>query len=87
MVVNKDKTELMYFSKEVFQSEYKFVEIREILGLWFERDLSFKTHVAIICASMVNFSKQISKLITRGLNPFYAVRICDSYGNHVSRTV
>ena len=48
-VLNKDKTEPLYFSK-VFQSDYKFVERSNILGLWFERDLSFKTHAAIISA-------------------------------------
>ena len=54
-VLSKDKTEHIKFSKEVFQSDYKFVERSEILGLWFERDLSFKTHAAIISASVVNF--------------------------------
>ena len=59
-VLNKDKTEHINFSKEVFQSDYKFVERSKILGLWFERDLSFKTHAAIISASMVNFWKETS---------------------------
>ena len=78
-VLNKDKTEHINFSKEVFQSDYKFVERSKILGLWFDRDLSFKTHAAIISASVVNFWKETSILITQGLNPFYAVRIFDSY--------
>ena len=78
-VLNKDKTEHINFSKEVFQSDYKFVERSKILGLWFERDLSFRTHAAIISASVVNFWKETSILITQGLNPFYAVRIFDSY--------
>ena len=56
-VLNKDITEHINFSKEVFQSEYKFVERSKILGLWFERDLSFKTHAAIISASLVKFWK------------------------------
>ena len=50
-----------------------------LLGLGFERDLSFKTHAAIISASMANFWKETSILITHGSNPFYAVRIFDSY--------
>ena len=78
-VLNKDKTEHINFSKEVFQSDYKFVERSKILGLWFGRDLSFETHAAIISASMVNFWKETSILITQGLNPLYAVRIFDSY--------
>ena len=77
--LNKDKTEHMSFSKEVFQSDYMFVERSKILGLWFERDLSFKTYAAIISASIVNFWRETSILITQGLNPFYAVRIIDSY--------
>ena len=77
-VLNKDKTEHINFSKEVFQSNYKFVERSKILGLWFERDLSFKTRAAIISFSVVNFWKETSILITQGLNPFYAVRIFDS---------
>ena len=85
--LNKDKTEQIYFSKEVFQSDYKFVERSYILGLWFERDLKFKTHAAIISASMVNFWKETSILITSGLNSFYAVRIFDSYVKPLSRTV
>ena len=76
-VLNKDKAEHINFSKEAFQSDYKFVERREILGLWFERDLCFKTHAAIISASMVNFWVETS--ITQEFNPFYAVRIFDSY--------
>ena len=63
-VLNKDKTEHINFSKEVFRSDYKFVERSKILGLWFERDLSFKTNAAIISASMVNFWKKTSILIT-----------------------
>ena len=78
-VLNKDKTEHINFSKEVFQSDYKFVERSKILGLWFERDLSFITHAAIISASMVNFWKETSILIAQGLNPFSAVGIFDSY--------
>ena len=78
-VLNKDKTEHIIFSKEVFQSDYKFVERSKILGLSFRRDLSFKTHTAIICASVVNFWKETSILITQGINPFYAVSIFDSY--------
>ena len=77
-VLNKDKTEHINFSKEVFQSNYKFVERSKILGPWFERDLSFKTRAAIISFSVVNFWKETSILITQGLNPFYAVRIFDS---------
>ena len=49
------------------------------LGLWFERDLSLKTHAPIISASMVSFWKETSILITQGLNPFYAVGIFDSH--------
>ena len=41
--------------------------------------MSFKTRAAIISASVVNFWKETSILITQGLNPFYAVRIFDSY--------
>ena len=78
-VLNKDKTEHINFSKEVFQSDYKFVERSRILGLWFERELNFKTHAAIISASVVNFWKETSILTTQELNPFYAVRIFDSY--------
>ena len=78
-VLNKDKTEHINFSKEVFQSAYKLVERSKILGLWFARDLSFKTHAAIISASVVNFWKETSILLTQGLNAFYAVRIFDSY--------
>ena len=80
-VLNKDKTELINFSKEIFQSDYMFVERSKVVGLWFERDLSFKTHTAIISASVVNFWKETSILLTQGLNPFYAVRIFDSYVN------
>ena len=54
-VLNKDKTEYINFSKEIFQSDYEFVERSKILGLWFERDLSFKTHAVIISVSVVNF--------------------------------
>ena len=50
----------------------------KILGLLFDRDLSFKTHAAIISASKVNFWKETSILIPQGLNPFYAVSIFDS---------
>ena len=78
-MLNIDKTEHINFSNEVFQSDYKFVERSKILGLWFERDLSFKTHAAIISASMVNVWKETSLLITQGLYPFYAVRNFDSY--------
>ena len=78
-VLNKDKTEHINFSREVFQSNYNFVERSKKLGLWFERDLSFKTHAAIISASFVNFRKKTSILIMEGLNPFYAVRIFHSY--------
>ena len=78
-MLNKDKTEHINFSKEVFQSGYKFVERSKILGLWFERDLSFKTHAAIISASMVAFWKETIILITQRINPLYAVRIFDSY--------
>ena len=77
-VLNKDQTERINFLKEVFQSDYKFVERSKILGLWFERDLSFKIHAPIISASMINFRKKTSILMTQGLNPFYAVRIFDS---------
>ena len=76
-VLNKNKTEHINFSKEVFQSDYKFVERCKMLGLWFEQDLSFKTHAAIISASVVNFWKETSLLIAQGLNPYYAVRIFD----------
>ena len=41
--------------------------------------MSFKSHGAIISASMVIFWKETSILITQGINPFYAVRIFDSY--------
>ena len=78
-MLTKDKTEHINFPKDVFQSDYKFVEISKILGLWFARDLSFKTHAAIISASMGNFWKETRILITQGLNSFYAVRIFDSY--------
>ena len=78
-VLNKNKTEHINFTKEVFQSDYEFVERSKILGLWFERDLSFKIHAAIISASKVNFWKETSLLITQGLNPFYSVRIFDSH--------
>ena len=78
-VLNKDKTGHINFSEEVFQSHYKFVERSKILGLWFERDLRFKTHAAIISASVGNFWKETSILITQGINPFYAVRIFNSY--------
>ena len=54
-VLNKDKAEHLNFTKEVFQSDHKFVGRSKILGLWFEGDLSFKTHTAIISASMVIF--------------------------------
>ena len=74
-MLKKDKNEHINFSKEVFQSDYKFVERSKILGLWFERDSSFKTHAA----SVINFWKETSILITHRLNPFYAVRIFDSY--------
>ena len=57
-VLIKDKTEHINFPKEVFQSDYKFVQGSKILGLWFERDLSFKTHAAIISASIFNFWKK-----------------------------
>ena len=69
-MLNKDKTEHIISSKEVFQSDYKFVARTKKLGLWFERDLSFKTHAALISASVVNFRKETSILITQGLNPF-----------------
>ena len=75
-VLNKDKTEHINFSKEVIQSYYKIVERSKI---WFEPDLSFKTHAANISASMVSFWKGTSILITQGQNPFYAVRIFDSF--------
>ena len=78
-MLNEDKPEHIIFSKEVFQSDYKFVGRSKILGIWFERDLSFKTHAAIISASVVNFWKETSLLITQGLNPFHDVRIFDSY--------
>ena len=78
-VLNKDKTDNINFSKIVFQSNSKFVERSKILGLWFERDLSFETHAAIISASMVNFWNETSTLITQGLNPIYAEHIFDSY--------
>ena len=52
-VLNKDKSEHIIFSKEVFQSDFKIVERSKILCLWFERDLSFKIHAAIISASML----------------------------------
>ena len=78
-MLNKDKTEHIKLSKEVFQSDFKILERSKILGPWFERDLSFKTHAAIISAPMVNFWKETIILITHGLNPFYAVRIFDSY--------
>ena len=78
-VLNENRTEHTLFSKEVFQSDYEVVEGSKILGLWFERDLRFKAHAAIISASMVNFWKETCILITQGLNPFYAVRIFDSY--------
>ena len=79
--MNKDKFEHINFSKEVFQFDYKFVERNKILGLWFERDLSFKTHAANISASIVKFWKETSIyiLIIQGLIPFYAVPIFDSY--------
>ena len=41
--------------------------------------MSFKTHADIISASIINFWKETSILITQGLKPFYAVRIFDSY--------
>ena len=41
-VLNKDKTEHINFSKEVFQSDYKFVERSKNFGVWFGHDLSFK---------------------------------------------
>ena len=78
-VLNKDKTEHLNFSKEEVQSQYKFVEKSKILGLWFDRDLSFKTHAAIVSASLTKFWKETSLLITQGLNPFYAVRIFEAY--------
>ena len=77
--MNKDKTDHINFSEEEFQSHYKFVERSKIPGLWFKPDLSFETHAAIISASMDNFWEETSILITQGLNPFYAVRIFDSY--------
>ena len=49
---NKDNSQ-----KKFFQSDYEFGERRKILGLRFERDLSFKTHAAIISASMAKFWK------------------------------
>ena len=78
-MLNRDKIEQINFSKRVFQSNYRFVERSKILGLWFERDMSFKTQAAIISASMVKLWKETGILITQGLNPFYAVRIFDSY--------
>ena len=33
-LLNKDKTKHMNFSKEVFQSDYKFLERSKILGGW-----------------------------------------------------
>ena len=78
-VLNKYKTDHINFSKEVFQSDYKFVDRIKILDLWFERDLSFKTHAAINSAPMVNFWKETRKLITQRIKPFYDVRISDSY--------
>ena len=39
----------------------------------------FRNTCCIISASMVNFWKETSILITQGLNPLYAVRIFDSY--------
>ena len=77
-MLNKDKTEHINFSKEVFQSDYKIVERSKILVPWFARDLSFKTHAAIISASVVNFWKEASIPIMQGSNPFYAERIFDS---------
>ena len=77
-MLNKDKTEHLNFSKEEVQSQYKFVEKSKILGLWFDRDLSFKTHAAIVSASLTKFWKETSLLITQGLNPFYAVRIFEA---------
>ena len=41
--------------------------------------MSFKTNAALISASVVNFWKGTCLLITQGINPFYAVRIFDSY--------
>ena len=41
--------------------------------------MSFKTQADIISASIVNFWKETSILITQGLNPFYDVRLFDSY--------
>ena len=69
----------MNSSKKVFQSDYKLVERSKILGLWFERELSFKTYAGIISASMVSFWKETGILIMQGLNPFYSVRLFDSY--------
>ena len=63
--LNKDKTEHINASKEVFQSNYKLVERSKIIGLWLERDLSFKTHASTISASMVNFWKETSMIITQ----------------------
>ena len=80
-MLNKDKTEHIKFSNEVFRSDYKFVERSRILGLWFERELSLKTHAAIISASVANFWKETNLLITQRLNPFYAVRIFDANVN------
>ena len=77
-MLNKGKTEQINISEEVFHCDYKFVERSKILELWFERDLSFKTHAAIISASVVNFWKESSIPITQGLNTFYLVRIFDS---------
>ena len=80
-MLNKDKSEHINFSKEVFQSDYNFVERSKVLGLWFERDLNFKTHAAFVSVSKVSFSKETSILITHGINPFYAVRIFQLYVN------
>ena len=77
-VLNKDKTEHTNFSKEDLIPT--IILLREVnFGLWFDRDLSFKTHAAITSASLANFLKETRVLITQGLNPFYAVRIFDSY--------
>ena len=62
-VLNKDKTEHIKFSKEVFQSDYKFVERNKILGLWFDRDLSFKTHAAMLPLSLPQWLISGKKLV------------------------
>ena len=69
----------IYIKLIFIEKRFDQLETRQILGLWFERDLRFKTHAALISASVVTFWKETSILITQGLNPFYAVRIFDSY--------